>query len=64
MTRRELLEVLAVERHAPGPRPPQFARCDPPAPITPEQAEHNLQVLAEALGTDAKVIDFNERRSA
>ena len=64
MNRADLIEALAVERHTPSPRPPRFGHCDPPAPITDEQAARNRQILAEALGDDAVVIAFNERRSA
>lgn len=64
MTRAELLETLAVERHAPGPRPPRFTRCDPPAPITPDQAEANQARLLAALDGDLTVVDFHERRTA
>jgi hypothetical protein len=57
MTRRQILaEVLAhleAERFAPGPRPPSMvANCDPPEPITEEQAAVNRKRLEEALGDD------------
>lgn len=64
MNRRELLEILAVERYAPGPRPPRVGRCDPPRPVTEEQAAHNRQVLLEALSDDAVVVAFREREAS
>ena len=61
MTRLELLEILAVERHAPGPRPPRTSsRCDPPTPVTAEQAERNRAILAAALGADLHVVKWAE----
>jgi hypothetical protein len=57
MTRREILaEVVAhleAERYAPGPREPRYARgCDPPEPVTEEQAVANLAALRDAIGDD------------
>jgi hypothetical protein len=53
MTRAELLELLAVERHAPGPREPCYVRgCDPPEPVTEEQAAENLAALRDAISDD------------
>jgi hypothetical protein len=57
MTRREILaEVLAhleAERFAPGPREPRMVtNCDPPQPITKEQAAANLRKLGDAVGSD------------
>lgn len=61
MTRHDLLEILAVERHTPSPRPPRTSsRCDPPAPVTAEQAERNRAILAAALGTDLHVVQWAE----
>ena len=61
MTRAQLLELLTIERHAPGPRPVRTsAHCDPPAPITAEQAARNQQVLADAIGADLHVIQWQE----
>lgn len=65
MTRAELVEALAVERHTPTPRPPRFRAPTGPAPdpITEDQARANRQALADALdGTDARVVHL--RRTA
>jgi hypothetical protein len=62
MTRAELIDLLTVERHAPGPREPCYVRgCDPPEPITEEQAAANLRTLADALGGDLYAVAHNER---
>lgn len=62
MTRADLLEALAVERHTPSPRPPKFTRCDPPEPISAQQAADNRARLLAALDGDGVVVDFYERR--
>jgi hypothetical protein len=65
MTRAELLDLLAVERHAPGPRAPCYVRgCDPPEPITAEQAAENLRVLRDAIGGDLYAVAHNDRKGA
>ena len=61
MTRAELLEVLTVERHAPGPRPPRTsAVCDPPRPLTADEQAHNRRVLSDAIGGDLHAVAWNE----
>jgi len=64
-SKQALLDLLTVERHAPGPRPPRtVASCDSPAPITPEQAAEHRRVLMDAIGRDATVIAFRERQAS
>jgi hypothetical protein len=50
MTRAELLDLLAVERHAPGPREPCYVRCEPPRPLTEAEQTENRLTLARAVG--------------
>lgn len=54
MTRDELVEALAVERHAPAPREPRFRAPTgpPPEPITEVQARRNRRTLSDATGSD------------
>lgn len=60
MTRHELVEALAVERHAPGPRPPRFRAPKAEVhvdPVSAEEAEENRRRLLDVLdGTDARVV--------
>lgn len=61
MTRSELLEILTVERHMPGPRPPRTSpACDPPRPLTADEQAHNRRVLSDAVGGDLHAVTWNE----
>ena len=51
----DLLAHLEAERFTPGPREHRTSRCDPPAPITAEQAAANLAALRDAVG-DLRVV--------
>lgn len=55
--RARLLDLLAVERYMPSPRPPEMSPRVPDAlpEITPEHAEQNLAILAAAVEGDVVV---------
>lgn len=62
MTRAELADLLAVERFAPGPRRPRTAHCEPPEPVTEEQAAAHRKSLEEAIdGTEAAVLPLRRK---
>lgn len=66
MSRRQILaEVLAhleAERFRPPPRKPRTAHCEPPEPITDQQAAANRKALEEAIGSDAVVIEWRDNQ--
>lgn len=58
MTKAELMELLTVERHAPGPRPSRTsAVCDPPRPLTQSEQAENRRLLTEAIGGDVYAVE-------